>query len=183
MKHAYLKSRPPSSANKTLRFFCFMVFALVPPDIYAWVECKGEKMVAVCKAEKGNPAANISWSHTGNSTLLQTASEGFYTVESRVELSEDTDTKNLSCAVRHPYWNEERTLSLQCSAGQISAGYNCILYSSGICKCVMAPNDKTSPFSLCADYLLWLYASVAAVIIMFLAAISFFAQKKLRLLR
>ncbi|XP_028249369.1 cell surface glycoprotein CD200 receptor 1-A isoform X2 [Parambassis ranga] len=124
----------------------------VPPYIYAWVECKENKMVAVCKAEKGNPAANISWSHTGSSMLPDTrqlASEGFYTVESRLELSKDTDTKNLSCAIRHPYWNEERILSPQCSAA----------------------------------YLHWLHTSVAVVIIMFLAAISFFAQKKLRLLR
>lgn len=67
-------------------------------------------MVAVCKAERGKPAANISWSHTGYSSTVEPGLDGFFTVESRLELLEGMDKENLSCAIRHPYWKEEKIL-------------------------------------------------------------------------
>ncbi|KAE8299213.1 Cell surface glycoprotein CD200 receptor 1 [Larimichthys crocea] len=84
----------------------------VRPTISAWLERENNKMVAVCTAERGKPAANISWSHTGNSPPVETLSEshGFFTAESRLELTEGVDVKNLSCAVSHPYWTEEQIL-------------------------------------------------------------------------
>ncbi|XP_042263918.1 cell surface glycoprotein CD200 receptor 1-B-like [Thunnus maccoyii] len=85
---------------------------IAPPSISAWLEWKGNKMVAVCKAERGKPAANISWSHLENSSSLKTwsGSDGFFTVESHLELPENMDPKTLSCTVRHTYWEEEKTL-------------------------------------------------------------------------
>ena len=84
----------------------------VPPTLSAWIE-HGDKMVAVCKAERGKPAANISWSHSHSraSRSEETLeSDGSITVESRLELDEGTDTENLTCVVRHPSWEEEKTL-------------------------------------------------------------------------
>lgn len=80
-------------------------------------------MVAVCTAERGKPAANISWSHTGNSPPVETLSEshGFFTAESRLELTEGVDVKNLSCAVSHPYWTEEQILVPEPQKGQALA--------------------------------------------------------------
>ncbi|XP_070771309.1 cell surface glycoprotein CD200 receptor 1 [Enoplosus armatus] len=84
----------------------------VPPSISAWLEHKDNKMVAVCKAERGKPAASISWSNLGNSSSVETLldSHGFWTVESRLELPEGMDPTNLSCAFSHLYWKEEKTL-------------------------------------------------------------------------
>lgn len=82
----------------------------VEPNLSAWLEPKDSKMVAVCRAENGKPAANISWSHAGNSTPVESSSEsnGFYTVESRLELPEGTDPTNVSCAVSHLFWRENQ---------------------------------------------------------------------------
>ncbi|XP_044072740.1 cell surface glycoprotein CD200 receptor 1-A isoform X2 [Siniperca chuatsi] len=93
----------------------------VPPSISAWLERKDNKMVAVCKAERGKPAANISWSHRGNSSSVETLldSHGFFTVESLLELPEGMDTVNLSCAIRHPYWKREKTLVPEPKKGYI----------------------------------------------------------------
>ncbi|XP_061578875.1 cell surface glycoprotein CD200 receptor 1-like [Cololabis saira] len=84
-----------------------------PPQITAWFETKGNVTVAVCRAERGNPAANISWSHTGNheradNTVLP---DGFVTVESHLELLEGMDPENLTCIVRHQSWREEKRLA------------------------------------------------------------------------
>ncbi|XP_034431212.1 cell surface glycoprotein CD200 receptor 1 isoform X1 [Hippoglossus hippoglossus] len=82
----------------------------VPPTLSAWIE-HGDKMVAVCKAERGKPAANISWSHSRDSLSVETLeSDGLITVESRLELDKGTDTKNLTCAFSHPSWEKEKTL-------------------------------------------------------------------------
>ncbi|XP_029967919.1 cell surface glycoprotein CD200 receptor 1 isoform X2 [Salarias fasciatus] len=88
---------------------------IVPPQTHAWLESKNNKMVAVCKAERGNPAANISWSHTGNVLSYEALpqADGFVTVESRLELPEDTDVGNLSCAVSHPSWVQARIVMPQ----------------------------------------------------------------------
>ncbi|KAM4731147.1 cell surface glycoprotein CD200 receptor 1 [Anableps anableps] len=81
-----------------------------PPGVSAWLERRGNKMVAVCRAERGNPAANISWSPAGNhSVTQQNDPDGFVTVESQMELPEDTDRENLTCIVWHQFWNQERT--------------------------------------------------------------------------
>lgn len=94
------------------RFFCFLLPGSVPPTISMWLEHKYNKMVAVCRAAGGKPAANISWSHAGNSLSVETNSHGFLTVESRLELPEGMDTENLSCVVRHQYWEGERIVKL-----------------------------------------------------------------------
>ncbi|XP_040004303.1 cell surface glycoprotein CD200 receptor 1 [Xiphias gladius] len=93
----------------------------VPPSISAWLEQRDKKMVAVCKAEGGKPAATVSWSHKGNSTSLETllGSEGFITVESRLELTEDVNTENLACTIRHIYWDKERILIPKLKKGYI----------------------------------------------------------------
>ncbi|KAG8000600.1 hypothetical protein GBF38_017021 [Nibea albiflora] len=59
----------------------------VRPILSAWLERENNKRVAVCMAERGKPAANISWSHTGNSSSVQTLTEshGFFTVTENVE--------------------------------------------------------------------------------------------------
>ncbi|KAK1902561.1 Cell surface glycoprotein CD200 receptor 1-A [Dissostichus eleginoides] len=43
----------------------------VPPRLSSWLETKDNKMVAVCKAEGGNSAANISWSLSGIVSILE----------------------------------------------------------------------------------------------------------------
>ncbi|XP_053295035.1 cell surface glycoprotein CD200 receptor 1-B isoform X2 [Pleuronectes platessa] len=91
----------------------------VAPRLSAWLE-RGDKMVAVCKAEGGRPAANISWSH-GRDPLSQETPEtaetpetdGSITVESRLQLDEGTDPENLTCAFRHPSWDQEKTLGVK----------------------------------------------------------------------
>ncbi|KAM3607516.1 uncharacterized protein V6R79_009089 [Siganus canaliculatus] len=78
----------------------------VPPHISAWLEVKDNKTVAVCKAEGGKPAANISWSHTGHVSQEREGS----TVKSRLELSEGVDAGSLRCVISHPYWKEDQHL-------------------------------------------------------------------------
>lgn len=76
-------------------------------------------MVAVCKAQGEEPAANLSWSHTGIpiSFTAWPGSDGLITVESRMELPENMDTKNLNCTITHPYW-ERITLVTKPIEGQ-----------------------------------------------------------------
>ncbi|XP_014907422.1 cell surface glycoprotein CD200 receptor 1-like isoform X1 [Poecilia latipinna] len=82
-----------------------------PPVVSAWLERRGNKMVAVCRAERGIPAANISWSVTGNQSVTQQNNpDGVVTVESQLEVPEDIDRENLTCIVRHQLWERERTL-------------------------------------------------------------------------
>ncbi|XP_072253014.1 cell surface glycoprotein CD200 receptor 1-like isoform X3 [Leuresthes tenuis] len=94
----------------------------VSPNISAWLKYKDNKMVAVCRAERGNPPANISWSHTGNLETVKTLndSNGFVTVESYLELPESVTPENLSCIVRHMSWNQEKTLVPELKKGQSS---------------------------------------------------------------
>ncbi|CAJ1079551.1 cell surface glycoprotein CD200 receptor 1-A-like isoform X2 [Xyrichtys novacula] len=80
----------------------------VPPKLLIWLERKGNWSVVVCKAERGNPAANISWSPVGNSSFDKTLdSQGLYTVESRLVLPKGADANNLSCVIKHPCLEEE----------------------------------------------------------------------------
>ncbi|XP_056244517.1 cell surface glycoprotein CD200 receptor 1 isoform X1 [Seriola aureovittata] len=125
------------------------VTIIVPPNISAWLEQGENKMVAVCKAE-GKPAANISWSHEGNSTTVEThLAFGFITVESRLELAEGMDTKNLTCAIRHRFWKEPKILILNPTEG----------------------------------HFLWLLILIVVVVAISVLGFSFFAHKKLPLLR
>ncbi|XP_030283331.1 cell surface glycoprotein CD200 receptor 1-A-like isoform X2 [Sparus aurata] len=94
----------------------------VPPRISAWLEKEDNKMVAMCKAERGKPAANIFWNHEGNLSDVKTSSDkdGFFTVESRLEISEGMNTENLSCAISHPYWSEEKVLEPKLTKGHVT---------------------------------------------------------------
>uniref|UniRef100_A0A674NNX3 Ig-like domain-containing protein n=1 Tax=Takifugu rubripes TaxID=31033 RepID=A0A674NNX3_TAKRU len=91
----------------------------VPPSLSAWLESEGEKMVAVCRAERAKPAANISWSQAGSivETLLEDG--GFFSVESRLELLEGADTENLTCVIDHPYWRDQQILQPALKRGRI----------------------------------------------------------------
>ncbi|XP_029315162.1 cell surface glycoprotein CD200 receptor 1-B isoform X2 [Cottoperca gobio] len=122
----------------------------VPPNISAWLESKDNKMVAVCTAQGRKPAANISWSHMGNSSIVKTmiGSEDIF-IESRLELLEGMDTENLSCIIRHPFWKDEQ---------------------------ILVPKLKKG-------FVPWLYILTVVVIIMLLAGVLFYAQKKLITLR
>ncbi|KAL7384689.1 hypothetical protein ABVT39_006836 [Epinephelus coioides] len=104
--------RCESVYNGGVDVYLMHVNITVPPTISMWLEHKDNKMVAVCRAAGGKPAANISWSHAGNSLSVETNSHGFLTVESRLELPEGMDTENLSCVVRHQYWEEKRSIKL-----------------------------------------------------------------------
>ncbi|KAF3843153.1 hypothetical protein F7725_002002, partial [Dissostichus mawsoni] len=119
----------------------------VPPRLSSWLETKDNKMVAVCKAEGGNSAANISWSLSGIVSILEVKDrQGLFTVESRLELPEGMDTENLNCSIRHPsILGGQKTLALK-------------------------PQKGYGP---------WLYILTVVVIIVFLAGVLFFAQKKL----
>ncbi|XP_069010124.1 cell surface glycoprotein CD200 receptor 1-A isoform X1 [Embiotoca jacksoni] len=128
---------PNFSANDIGDYMCESVYSggnenykihvaiTVPPDISAWLEHKDNKMVAVCKAERGNPAANISWSQTGNSTPVteRNDSNGFFTVESRLTLPEGMDAKNLTCAIRHKLWAKENILEPKLKKGHPSTDW------------------------------------------------------------
>uniref|UniRef100_UPI0037E731BB cell surface glycoprotein CD200 receptor 1-A isoform X2 n=1 Tax=Semicossyphus pulcher TaxID=241346 RepID=UPI0037E731BB len=90
------------------------VITTVSPNLSMWVEPNGNETVAFCKAERGKPAANISWNRAENSSSEETReSNGFFTVESRLVLPEGTDTEGLRCLVRHPCWEGEKTVGRQ----------------------------------------------------------------------
>ncbi|KAM4561396.1 cell surface glycoprotein CD200 receptor 5-like isoform 5-T5 [Fundulus diaphanus] len=82
-----------------------------PPDVSAWLERRSNKMVAVCRAERGKPAVTISWSLAGNDSVTQQQDpDGSVTVESQLEIPEHMDPENLTCIVRHQFWDQEKTL-------------------------------------------------------------------------
>ncbi|MED6258181.1 hypothetical protein ATANTOWER_003920 [Ataeniobius toweri] len=98
------------------------VAVTAPPKVSAWLDRRDNKMVAVCRAERGNPAATISWSPAGNgSVTLQDEPDGFLTVESRLELSGDMDPENLTCVVHHQFWAQEKTLVPKLKEGHVSS--------------------------------------------------------------
>ncbi|XP_024142291.1 cell surface glycoprotein CD200 receptor 1-B isoform X2 [Oryzias melastigma] len=81
----------------------------VAPKISAWLEGNDSDMVAFCRAEQGNPAANISWSPAVNTSVeITQESDGFFTVESR--LSEEEFPENLTCIISHQLWSQDKTL-------------------------------------------------------------------------
>ncbi|XP_047225839.1 cell surface glycoprotein CD200 receptor 1-B-like [Girardinichthys multiradiatus] len=102
-------------------YYKFEVAVTAPPKVSAWLERRDNKVVAVCRAEKGYPAAKISWSPAGNgSVTLQDEPDGFVTVESWLELSGDMDPENLTCVVHHQFWAKEKTLVPKLKEGQAS---------------------------------------------------------------
>ncbi|XP_035995085.1 cell surface glycoprotein CD200 receptor 1 isoform X2 [Fundulus heteroclitus] len=91
--------------------FITEVDVTAPPELSAWLERRNNKMVAVCRAERGKPAANISWSLAGNESVTQQQDpDGSVTVESQLENPELMDPENLTCIVRHKFWDQEKTL-------------------------------------------------------------------------
>ncbi|XP_061548403.1 cell surface glycoprotein CD200 receptor 1-A [Phycodurus eques] len=86
----------------------------VPPRISSWLESRDDNStVAVCKAEGGKPAANVTWRHAGNSSSVETQwrSGGLFSVESRLKLPEGTkNAENVTCVIKHPFWRAERML-------------------------------------------------------------------------
>ncbi|XP_035531859.1 cell surface glycoprotein CD200 receptor 1 isoform X2 [Morone saxatilis] len=136
----------------------------VPPTISAWLERKDNMVVAVCKAERGKPAASITWSHMENLTAGEHVidSNGFFTVESRQELPEGMNPENLSCVIRHPYWREEKIL-----VPEHGKGAEWIAQQKG--------------FNLWG-YGLWLPILIVVVIfVLLIGLLCYFAQKKLML--
>ncbi|KAL3969849.1 polyadenylate-binding protein [Sarotherodon galilaeus] len=86
----------------------------VTPEIKAWIDHKDNTMVAVCRAENGNPAANISWNCARNSSVEQLPGiNGLFTVESRLELPEDMNPKDLRCIISHRNLNKTVPLEFQ----------------------------------------------------------------------
>ncbi|KAF3694757.1 Cell surface glycoprotein CD200 receptor 1-A [Channa argus] len=80
----------------------------VPPTVSIKLDKIDKKMMAVCTAERGKPAANISWSYPGNQFVKTTVdTEGFSTVLSYFEIPKGMDLKNLSCIVTHHNWSHE----------------------------------------------------------------------------
>ncbi|XP_032424616.1 uncharacterized protein LOC116723658 [Xiphophorus hellerii] len=89
------------------------VAVTAPPVLSAWLEQKGNKMVALCRAERGTPVANLSWSYGGSSepaVKTQLDPDGFVTVESHLELLEDIGPEELTCIVQHRFWDQEKIL-------------------------------------------------------------------------
>ncbi|KAG7215812.1 hypothetical protein INR49_021935 [Caranx melampygus] len=127
----------------------------VYPNISAWLEVSDNTMVAVCKAESGKPAANITWSHMGNNAASVKElphSDGSITVESHLKLTEDMDTKNLTCIIRHLFWKKPKILNLQLKHTNMG------------------------------NFLL-LTIPIVVVVTAFLVGFAFFARKKLLMLR
>ncbi|XP_030614576.1 cell surface glycoprotein CD200 receptor 1-A isoform X2 [Archocentrus centrarchus] len=81
------------------------VAIVVLPKMDAWLEHKNNTTVAVCRAERGYPAVNISWSHTGSLPVRMSKRNGLFTVESRLELPEAMGPNNLSCIISQQNWS------------------------------------------------------------------------------
>ncbi|XP_034042724.1 cell surface glycoprotein CD200 receptor 1-B isoform X2 [Thalassophryne amazonica] len=87
----------------------------VAPTISTWLEQQDNRTVAVCRAEQGKPAASIMWKSAGNLPLVtkvetQRDPDGFFRVESRLVLAEGDVPENLSCSVKHAFWEEEKIM-------------------------------------------------------------------------
>ncbi|XP_038163941.1 cell surface glycoprotein CD200 receptor 1-B-like [Cyprinodon tularosa] len=97
------------------------VAVTAPPRVSAWLEYRGNKMVAVCRAESGNPAANIRWSPAGNYSVTKKQDpDGFVTVESQLELPKNIDRENLTCIIQHQFWDQEEILVPELRKGDYS---------------------------------------------------------------
>lgn len=105
------------------------VSIIVPPSLSAWMEERDEKKVAVCRAERGRPAANISWTFTSNcSVKTEVDLDGLITVESSVEIMNDMNEDNISCTINHAYWNEMQTFVPKLIKSQSTGHYNSMVY-------------------------------------------------------
>ncbi|KAM8858202.1 cell surface glycoprotein CD200 receptor 1-B [Synchiropus picturatus] len=91
----------------------FSLSVTTPPRLSSWLEMKDDKLVAVCKAEGANPAANISWKEAGNSSVEEkrSVSDQFHTTESRLTLPQHYASSSTPvCSVGHAAWAEEKLL-------------------------------------------------------------------------
>ncbi|XP_017164743.1 uncharacterized protein LOC108166994 [Poecilia reticulata] len=97
------------------------VAVTAPPVLSAWLERKGNKILALCRAERGTPVANLSWSYGGSSepaVKTQLDPDGFVTVESHLELLEDVGPEELTCIVQHLFWDQKKILVPKFRKGQ-----------------------------------------------------------------
>ncbi|XP_067115850.1 cell surface glycoprotein CD200 receptor 1-A [Osmerus mordax] len=89
------------------------VLVIAPPIVSAWIEKEGSRYTAVCEADRGKPAASITWRTTWNSSsaviTTKPTSDGFHSVSSRLVIAEGVARTNLSCVVSHPSWTDEQT--------------------------------------------------------------------------
>lgn len=146
--------------------YCINITA--PPNVSSWIERRGDRSVAVCRAERGSPGANISWTFTDNATV-ETVREpdGLVSVQSSVEVGAHEDPQNLSCIVTHPYWDKPRvivpTLETSLTASQNhSAVYVTVVISVVFCLALLLwgilklhnlrKHQKSSSKSLPRDY-------------------------------
>ncbi|XP_056145823.1 cell surface glycoprotein CD200 receptor 1-A [Lampris incognitus] len=91
----------------------FNVSVTVPPRLWAKVEWRGSRRVAVCSATDGKPAASIIWRNAENvSSVPEVTSssqpDGSYSVTSELDLPQGVAADNLTCAVSHFSWGGEK---------------------------------------------------------------------------
>lgn len=100
-----------------------------PPRLSARIEWRDDEKVAVCRAERGRPAANISWTFTSNcSVKTEVDSDGLITVESSVKISKDMNEKDVNCTISHPYWNEMQMIVPELLKSQLLGHYDYRVY-------------------------------------------------------
>lgn len=105
--------------------YLYHVSVIAPPNVTSWIEMSGDRRLVVCRADRGSPAANISWAFTKNITNETVSeSDGLISVESSVEVSAHEDPKNLSCIVSHPYWDEPQVFVPGNRTSQSTTGQN-----------------------------------------------------------
>lgn len=132
----------------------------VPPSLSVWLDSEGDKMVAVCRAERGKPAANISWSERGS--IMETLWEdgGFFTVERHLELLKGTDTGNLTCIIDHPFWRDQQILLPKLRKGDITETM-AFIAEAGILCCSSLTDSlfacRDDPMDHCRQYCLSRY--------------------------
>ncbi|XP_019910109.1 cell surface glycoprotein CD200 receptor 1-A isoform X2 [Esox lucius] len=83
------------------------VTIIAPPEVKFQLEMIEGRRVAVCLV-KGKPAASISWRNTWNSSITPQNTNDSNQVTSSLPLPEGVNTENLTCAVTHPFWNQEK---------------------------------------------------------------------------
>lgn len=109
------------------------VSIIVRPKVYTRLETEGSRQEVVCLAERGKPAASITWINTWNSSseVIETelTSDGFYTVTSRMKAEGIAldDLKNLSCVVTHAFWMRGHTVPLNTTASPLYDPTNSML--------------------------------------------------------
>lgn len=105
--------------------YIYHVNVTAPPVVSSWIEAN----VAVCLAERANPAASITWSFTKNVSREDVwESDGLISVQSFVEVSADEDMHNLSCTVSHPYWDKPRVFVPELKTSQSTYQNRPVIY-------------------------------------------------------